>query len=75
LSVPTRATINKGQNEDKPANPNPVAAISRAAQRNKRPPGKRCPHAPTASVANAEPSIVAVLTMPTSSVPSPMASR
>jgi len=75
LSVPTSATTSSGQNDDQPAKPKPVAAISKAAARSSRPPAKRYPHAPTASVASAEPSIVAVLTMPTSSVPSPMASR
>jgi hypothetical protein len=75
LSVPTKATTSKGQNDDRLAKPRPVAAISAAAPRNRRLAANRWPQAPTASVANADPSIVAVLTMPTCKVPMPIASR
>ncbi|SFQ16714.1 hypothetical protein SAMN05216567_111253 [Variovorax sp. OK605] len=75
LRVPTSTTTNRGQNADKPAKPSPVAAISKAATRSNRPSAKRCPHAPTANVLNADPSIVAVLRMPTSNVPTPIDSK
>src|ERR687887_78435 len=75
LSVPTKATTSSGQNEAKPAKPSPVAAIRSAAPRRRRRMEKRLPQRPMASVASAEPSSVAVPMTPTSSCPSPSASR
>ena len=75
LSVPTKATSSSGQNDEKPAKPMPVAAISKAAPRSNLRERKRWPQPPTATVASAEPSIVAVAITPTSSVPMPSASR
>jgi hypothetical protein len=65
LSVPTKATTRRGQNDDKLAKARPVGVVRTEAARNSRLAENRWPHAPTASVVKAEPSIVAVLTMPT----------
>ena len=73
--MPTKATTSNGQNDEKAAKPTPVSAISSAALRSSALERKRWPQAPTATVASAEPSIVAVATTPTSSVPRPIASR
>src|SRR5439155_18738291 len=75
LSVPTKATTINGQNDEKPANPIPVAAINNAAPLSRLRDAIRYPQAPTASVPIAEPSIVVVAITPTSSVPSPIDNR
>ena len=73
--MPTKATSNSGQNDENAAKHRPVAAINSAAHCSSRTLPTRCDQAPTASVASAEPSSVAVETTPTAKVECPSASR
>ncbi len=73
--MPTKAIASNGQNDVPNANARPVAAINTAAPSSRRRLWKRWPHAPTASVAIADPSSVALASRPTSQVPKPSASR
>ena len=75
LRVPIKAMTSSGGKALKPAKPAPVAAISNAAANSSVRGATRWPQAPTASVARADPSSVAVLSTPTIRLPWPSASR
>jgi hypothetical protein len=65
LSVPTKAITSSGQKASTPAKPSPVTAIRRAAASKARRLGIRYATSPRPSVNRAEPSRVAVETIPT----------